>query len=225
MVWEQYTISLVMCVLKFLLLLTLVSIVLFLLINRYAAANQPGKAIETFDFMQKFSFSLEQKTYLMFLNILCTHGNFEEAEEFMFLNKKFFPLETESFNIILNGWCNITVDIYEAKSCIEPNGTSYIHMFSGNSRVCNLYDSLRLYDEMKRRGWVTWVPGMEVYYSLIYVLTRDNCLSEALKLVDRMKETGLVPDSTTYNLIIRPLCETAKFEEARSVLASLKMRL
>nr|AYM00858.1 pentatricopeptide repeat protein [Salvia miltiorrhiza] len=199
---------------------------MLIMIDRYAAANQPGKAIETFHFMQKFSFSLEQKTYFMFLNILCTHGNIEEAEEFMFLNKKFFPLETESFNIILNGWCNITVDIYEAKRvwremskcCIEPNGTSYIHMISGYSRVCNLYDSLRLYDEMKRRGWV---PGVEVYHSLIYVLTRDNCLSEALKLVDRMKETGLVPDSTTYNLIIRPLCETGKFEEARSVLARM----
>ncbi|KAH6758676.1 Tetratricopeptide repeat superfamily protein [Perilla frutescens var. frutescens] len=199
---------------------------MLIMIDRYAAINQLDKAKETFHFMQKFSFSLEQKTYFMFLNILCTHGNIEEAEEFMFLNKKFFPLETESFNIILNGWCNITVDIYEAKRvwremskcCIEPNGTSYTHLISGNSRVCNLYESLRLYDEMKKRGWV---PGVEVYHSLIYVLTRENCLGEALKILDRMKETGLVPDSTTYNLIIRPLCETEKFKDARIMLARM----
>ncbi|XP_041992333.1 pentatricopeptide repeat-containing protein At1g80880, mitochondrial-like [Salvia splendens] len=199
---------------------------ILIMIDRYAAANQPDKAIETFHFMQKFTFSLEQKTYFTFLNILCTHRNIEEAEEFMFLNKKFFPLETESFNIILYGWCNITVDIYEAKRvwremskcCIEPDGTSYIHMISGYSRVHNLYDSLRLYDEMKRKGWA---PGLEVYHSLIYVLTHENCLTEALKLVDRMKESSLVPDSNTYNLIIRPLCEIAKFEEARSVLARM----
>ncbi|XP_042067627.1 pentatricopeptide repeat-containing protein At1g80880, mitochondrial-like [Salvia splendens] len=199
---------------------------ILIMIDRYAAANQPDKAIETFHFMQKFTFSLERKTYFTFLNILCTHGNIEEAEEFMFLNKKFFPLETESFNIILYGWCNITVDIYEAKRvwremskcCIEPDWTSYIHMISGYSRVHNLYDSLRLYDEMKRRGWA---PGLEVYHSLIYVLTHENCLTEALKLVDRMKESGPVPDSTTYNLIIRPLCENARFEDARSVLARM----
>lgn len=176
--------------------------------------------------MQKFSFSLEQNTYFTFLNILCTHGNVEEAKEFMFLNKKFFPLETDSFNIILNGWCNITVDISEAKRvwremskcCIVPNRTSYIHMISGYSRVRNLYDSLRLYDGMRKRGWV---PSMEVYHSLIYVLTHENCLGEALKLVDRMKETGLVPNSTTYNLIIRPLCEVEKFEDARIVLTKM----
>lgn len=159
----------------------------------------------------------------MFLNILCTHGNIEEAEEFMFLNKKFFPLETKSFNIILNGWCNITVDIYEAKRiwremskcCIEPDGTSYTHIISGYSRVSNLYDSLRLYDQMKKRGWI---PCVQVYHSLIYVLTRENCLSEALKIVDTMKETGFVPNSTTYDLIIRPLCEAERFEEARVML-------
>lgn len=199
---------------------------MLIMIDRYAAANLADKAIETFHFMQKFSFSLENKIYFTFLNILCTHGNIEEAEEFMLLNKKFFPLETEGFNIILNGWCNITVDIYEAKRvwremskcCIEPDGTSYTHMISGHSRVCNLYESLRLYDEMKKRGWV---PGAEVYHSLIYVLTRENCLSEALKILDRMKETGLVPDSSTYNLIIRPLCETEKFKEARIMLARM----
>lgn len=176
--------------------------------------------------MQKFKYSHEQKTYFVFLSIMCKHGNIEEAEEFMYLNKKFFPLETESFNIILHGWCNIAIDIYQAKRvwremskcCIEPNGTSCTHMISCYSSVGNLFDSLRLYDEMKKRGWV---PGMEVYHSLIYILTRENCLVEALKIIDRMKETGLEPNSITYNLVISPLCEAAKFEEARSVLARM----
>ncbi|KAI3455225.1 hypothetical protein Pfo_011888 [Paulownia fortunei] len=199
---------------------------MLIMIDRYAAANYPDKAIQTFHLMQKFKFSPEQNAYFMFLNILCKHGNIEEAEDFMFLNKKFFPLETESFNIILNGWCNIAIEIYEAKRvwremskcCIEPDGTSYTHLISCYSSVGNLFDSLRLFDEMKKRGWV---PGVEVYHSLIYVLTRENCLSEALKIVDRMKETGLEPNSTTYNLIIRALCEAAKFEEARIVLARM----
>ncbi|GFP93556.1 pentatricopeptide repeat-containing protein at1g80880 mitochondrial [Phtheirospermum japonicum] len=199
---------------------------MLIMIDRYAAANYLDKAIQTFHLIQKFKFSPEQNTYFAFLNIICKHGNLEEAEEFMFLNKKFFPLEIDSFNIILNGWCNIAKDISEAKrvwremskSCIEPNGTSYTHMISCFSTVGNLFDSLRLYDEMKKRGWV---PGVDVYHSLIYVMTRENCLTEALKIVDRMKETGLKPNTTTYNLIIRPLCEALKFEEARNVLARM----
>ncbi|OIT05118.1 PREDICTED: pentatricopeptide repeat-containing protein At1g80880, mitochondrial [Nicotiana attenuata] len=197
------------------------------MIDRYAAANNAGKAIQTFQIMEKFSMSPDQRILLTFLNTLCKHGFIEEAEEFMFINKKLFPLEIDGFNIILNGWCNIMVDVFEAKRiwremskcCIEPNGTSYTHMISCFSKVRNLFDSLRLYDEMQKRGWV---PSLEVYNSLIYVLTCENCVKEALKILDKVKHIGLRPDSSTYNLMIRPLCESSKLGEARSILALME---
>ena len=83
--------------------------------------------------MEKFRLSPDQQAFHSVLNALCKYGNVEEAEEFMFVNKKLFPLETEGFNIILNGWCNISLDIFEAKRvwremskcCITPDATSY----------------------------------------------------------------------------------------------------
>lgn len=193
---------------------------------RYAAANNPSKAIRTFQLMEKFRISPDEEAFHTLLNALCVYGNIEEAEEFMLLNKKLFPLETESFNIILNGWCNITVDIAEArrvwremsKCCILPNGSSYTHMISCFSKVGNLFDSLRLYDEMKKRGWT---PGLEVYNSLIYVLTKENCLAEALKMLGKIKELGLKPNNATYNSLIFPLCKVKKIKEARGILFSM----
>ncbi|GFP90035.1 pentatricopeptide repeat-containing protein at1g80880 mitochondrial [Phtheirospermum japonicum] len=91
-------------------------------------------------------------------------------------------------------------------------------MISCFSTIGNLFYSLRLYDEMKKQGWT---PGADVYHSLIYVITHENCLTEALKIVDRMKETGLKPNATTYNLIVHHLCEDLKFKEARNVLAQM----
>lgn len=176
--------------------------------------------------MDKFHLSPDQEAFFTFLNILCKHGNIEEAEELMYLNKKLFPLETEGFNIILNGWCNIVVDIVEAKRvwremskcCIFPNVTSYTHLISCFSKVGSLFDSLRLYDEMKRRGFV---PGFVVYNSLVYILASENCLTESLSILNKIKEAGLRPNSTTYNNIIKPLCEATKLEEARQVLAMM----
>lgn len=176
--------------------------------------------------MEKFRLTPDQEAFNALLSALCKHGNVEEAEEFMLVNKKLFPLETEGFNIILNGWCNISNDVFEAKRvwremskyCITPDATSYSHMISCFSKIGNLFDSLRLYDEMKKRGWV---PGMEVYNSLVYVLTRENCLKEALKVIDKMKEKGLQPDSTTFNSMIRPLCEAGKLAEARIILSTM----
>ncbi|XP_019436156.1 PREDICTED: pentatricopeptide repeat-containing protein At1g80880, mitochondrial [Lupinus angustifolius] len=199
---------------------------MLIMIDRYAAANNATKAIQTFNFMEKFRLALDQEAFYALLTSLCKHENVEEAEEFMLANKKLFPLETEGFNIILNGWCNITTDIFEAKRvwrempkyCITSDATSYSHMISCFSKIGNLFDSLRLYDEMKRRGWI---PTIEVYNSLVYVLTRENCLKEAIKVVDKMKEEGLQPDSTTFNSMIRPLCEAGKLAEARIILNTL----
>lgn len=168
----------------------------------------------------------DREAFHALLDSLCKYGNIEEAEEFMLVNKKLFPLETESFNIILNGWCNVSVDVFEAKRiwremskcCIVPDSASYTHMISCFSKTGNLFDSLRLYDEMKKRNWV---PSLEVYNSLAYVLTRENCFSEALKILEKVKEVGLQPDSTSYNSLIRPLCEAGKLDEARDVLTMM----
>ncbi|PON89322.1 Pentatricopeptide repeat [Trema orientale] len=199
---------------------------MLVMIDRYACANDPCKAIWTFHIMEKFRLSPDQGAFHMALRALCKHGFIEEAEEFMFVNKKLFPLEIGGFNIILNGWCNIFVDVSEAKRvwremskvCITPDAISYTHMIACFSKVGNLFDSLRLYDEMKKMGWV---PSVKVYNSLVYVLTRENCLKEALKFLEKMIELGLQPDSATYNSIIGPLCKARKLEEARIMLATM----
>lgn len=197
---------------------------ILILIDRYAAANCPEKAIETFQTMDMFRLSPDQRRLHTLLNILCNHGIIEEAEKYMHLNRKLFPLDAPSFNIILNGWCNVTVDVYAAKRvwremarcCVLPDGVSYMYMISCFSKIGNLFDSLRLYDLMQKHGWT---PGVEVYNSLIYVLTREDCLKEALKLVNKMKETGLQPNCSSFNSMILPLCEAMKSEEAKIVLA------
>ncbi|XP_045801938.1 pentatricopeptide repeat-containing protein At1g80880, mitochondrial-like [Trifolium pratense] len=199
---------------------------MLIIIDRYAYANNSAKAIETFNFMNKFRLTPDREAFRALLTALCKYGNVEEAQEFMLVNNKFFPLEIESFNIILNGWCNITVDVYEAKRvwrdmlkyCITPDATSYSHMISCFSKEGNLFDSLRLYDQMKKREWI---PGIEIYNSLVYVLTRENCPKEALKTIDKMKEQGLQPDSDTFNSMIRPLCQTGKLAAARIVLNTM----
>ncbi|CAJ2642970.1 unnamed protein product [Trifolium pratense] len=199
---------------------------MLIIIDRYAYANNSAKAIETFNFMNKFRLTPDREAFRALLTALCKYGNVEEAQEFMLVNNKFFPLEIESFNIILNGWCNITVDVYEAKRvwrdmlkyCITPDATSYSHMISCFSKEGNLFDSLRLYDQMKKREWI---PGIEIYNSLVYVLTRENCPKEALKTIDKMKEQGLQPDSDTFNSMIRPLCQAGKLAAARIVLNTM----
>lgn len=192
-------------------------------LSRYVAANEVSKAIKTFHVMEKFNINADSAMFYALLRALCKNRNVEEAEELLLLNKTFFPLETEGFNIVLDGWCNIIIDVVEAKRvwremancCIIPDGTSYSHLICCYAKVGNLFDSLRLCDQMKTRGWV---PGLEIYNALIYALTREGCVKEARKTFDKILEAGLKPDIETYNSMICPLCEVRKLEEAREIM-------
>ncbi|KAK1291891.1 Pentatricopeptide repeat-containing protein [Acorus calamus] len=179
--------------------------------------------------MEKFKLYADTKSFYTLLHALCKHGNIEEAENLLLLNKKLFPPETEGFNIILNGWCNISVDITAAKRvwremaacCIHPDVTSYNHMISCFSKSGDLCGSLKLYDQVKNKGWI---PGLEVYNSLVYILARENCMKEAFNLFEKITEAGLKPDTETFNSLIIPLCETGKTEDAWNVLNDMVVK-
>lgn len=187
------------------------------------------KALKTFDVMEKFKVQADQAVFYSLLRALCKSKNIEDAEELLLMRKKFFPLTAEGFNIILDGWCNIIIDVAEAKRvwkemssyCITPDGTSYTLMVSCFSKVGNLFDTLRVYDEMKKRGWT---PGIGVYNSLVYVLTRENCMKDAKKIFSKIIDEGLQLNVETYNSMIIPLCESCKLDEARIMMGDMIMK-
>lgn len=202
---------------------------LIIMIERYASANETGKAIKTFHALEKFNVKADLDAFYALLHALCKNKNIEEAEELLLLKQKFFPLETAGFNIVLDGWCNILVDLIEAKRiwremakyCISPDSTSYTHMIGCLAKHGNLYDSVRLYDEMKKRGWI---PNLKVYNHLIYVLTRENCMKEAHSIFNKIMEAGLRPDFETYNCLVLPLCEAHKVDEAQEIMKMMISR-
>ncbi|PKA49405.1 Pentatricopeptide repeat-containing protein [Apostasia shenzhenica] len=192
----------------------------------YAAANEVGKAIKTFHALEKFKVNADHAAFYSLLRALCRNKNIEEAEELLYVKQKYFPLETAGFNIILDGWCNILIDVIEAKRvwremakcCITPDDTSYTFMISCFSKLGNLFDSLRLVDEMKKRGWI---PNLKVHNCLIFVLTRENCIKEAHEILNRIIEGGLQPDVETYNSMVLPLCEAHKVDEAQVIMKKM----
>eukprot|EP01018_Ginkgo_biloba_P035298 Gb_19520 [translate_table: standard] len=196
---------------------------LIIMIRRYSAAQDVLKAIKTFHAMETFNLSSDSDAFRCLLRALCINKYVEEAEELIYLNKMYFPLETKSFNIILNAWCNIVVDVVQAKRlwkdmfnlCITPDVSSYTTIISRLSKAGNLYDVLRLYDEMKKKGCI---PNLKIYNALIFVLGKGKCVKEAVNLFHKIPEMGFHPNATTYTSLIYPLCMAGKLEDAYRVL-------
>lgn len=202
---------------------------ILIMIRRYSAIHDVGKAISTFYALKRFKFEIGMEDFQNLLSALCRYKNVKDAEHLLFCNKSYFPLNTKSFNIILNGWCNIVCDLHEANRIwkemkfrgIPHDVYSFSSLMSCYSKYGKLQDVLKLFDRMKV---METVADRKVYNAVIHALAKAKHVNEARNLMKVMEENGISPDGVTYTSIIMPLCRNRQFVEARQVFDELMMK-
>lgn len=195
---------------------------LLIMIRRYCAVHDVGRAISTFYAYKRFKFEVGINEFQALLSALCRYKNVQDAEHLLFCNKNVFPLNTKSFNIILNGWCNVIVSPREGERIwremserrVQHDVVSYGSLLSCYSKACNLNKVLKLFNRMKE---MNIAPDRKVYNAVIHALAKGRLFKEAINLRRTMEEKGVAPNIVTYNSLIKPLCRARKIEEAREV--------
>lgn len=195
---------------------------LLIMIRKYCAVHDVGKAINTFYALKRFKFELGLEEFQDLLSALCRYKNVQDAEHLLFCNEKVFPFDTKSFNIILNGWCNMVFNLGEAKRFWKLMGRkgivrdtiSYSCMIACYSKVPNLHEVLKLFNQMKELGLS---PDKKVYNGVIHALAKGKLVKEACDLLKTMEEKGFKPNVVTYNSLIQPLCKAHRVDDAKRV--------
>lgn len=195
---------------------------LLIMIRKYSAVHDVAKAINTFYAYKRFKFEITIEDFQDLLSALCHYKNVKDAEYLLFCNKTVFPLNTKSFNIILNGWCNVVGDLREGKRIwremkargIPLDVFSYSSMMSCYSKFGNLKSLLKLFDQMKG---LDIAPDRKVYNAVIHALAKGKHVKEARNLMKTMQENGISPNAITYNSLIMPLCRTRQLDAARVI--------
>lgn len=195
---------------------------LLIMIRRYCAVHNVGRAINTFYAFKRYKFEVGINEFQGLLSALCRYKNVKDAEHLLFCNKNVFPFNTKSFNIILNGWCNVIVSPREgeriwremSKRGVQHDVFSYGSLISCYSKACNLNKVLKLFNRMKE---MNIVPDRKVYNAVIHALAKGRLVKEATNVMKTMDEKGVTPNTVTYNSLIKPLCRARQIEEAREV--------
>ncbi|KAG6626980.1 pentatricopeptide repeat-containing protein At5g15010, mitochondrial [Carya illinoinensis] len=202
---------------------------LLIMIRRYCAVHDVGRAINTFYAYKRFKFEVRIDEFQGFLSALCRYKNVQEAEHLLFTNKNTFPFDTKSFNIILNGWCNVIVSPREgeriwremSKRGIQHDVVSYGCLISCYTKACNLKKVLKLFNQMKE---MKIVMDRKVYNAVIHALAKGRLVKEAINLLKTMEEKGVAPNVVTYNSLIKPLCRAQRIEEAKEFFDEMLQR-
>ncbi|POO00334.1 Pentatricopeptide repeat [Trema orientale] len=202
---------------------------LLIMIRRYCAVHDVGRAINTFYAYKRFKFNAGMDDFHGLLSALCRYKNVQDAEHLLFCNRDTFPFNTKSFNIILNGWCNVIGSPREAqriwwemsKRGVQHDVVSYASIISCYSKSGNLNKVLKLFNKMKDMGIL---PDRKVYNAVIHALAKGRFVKQAINLVRTMEGNGIAPDAVTYNSLIKPLCKARKIDEARRVFDDMVQR-
>ncbi|KAF6147750.1 hypothetical protein GIB67_006723 [Kingdonia uniflora] len=193
---------------------------LVIMMRKYCAVHDVGKAMSTFYALKRFKFEIGIEEFHGLLSALCRYKNVENAEQLLICNENTFPLDTKSFNIVLNGWCNVLANLREsnrfwrdmARRGIKRDVISYSSIISCYSKARRINDVLKLFSEMKESG-IT--PDRKVYNAVIYALAKGMLFKEAINLMKNMEENSVVPNAVTYNSLIKGLCRNRRTNEAR----------
>ncbi|KAA8517587.1 hypothetical protein F0562_015061 [Nyssa sinensis] len=202
---------------------------LLIMIRRYCATHDVGKAINTFYAHKRFNFNVGMEEFQNLLSALCRYKNVKDAEHILFCNKNVFQFNTKSFNIILNGWCNVIGSPREGRRIwremnergIACDAVSYASIISCYSKACNLNLVIKLFNQMKT---LNIVPDRKVYNAVIHALAKGKLVKEARNLMKTMEEQGIAPNAVTYNSLIKPLCRGRQLDEAREVFHEMLQR-
>ncbi|KAL1540147.1 pentatricopeptide repeat-containing protein, mitochondrial-like protein [Salvia divinorum] len=202
---------------------------ILIMIRRHAAVHDVAKAISAFYGLRRFNLEIGVDEFQGLLSALCRYKNVKDAEDLLFCNKAAYPLNTKSFNIILNGWCNVIGSLREGRRIwmeMEKRGVrhdvySYSSIMSCYSKMGNLNAVMRHYEKMKSLGIK---PDRKAYNSMIHALAKGRFVKEARALMETMNEEGIVPDTVTYNSLIMPLCKSHLLNEANQAFEEMMER-
>lgn len=199
---------------------------LLIMIRRYCAVHDIASAINTFHAFKRFNFHLGIEEFHKLLSALTRYKNVQDAEHLLFSNQNTYPFNTKSFNIILNGWCNVIGSPREANRFwrlmidqgIKLDVVSYSSIISSCTKSNRLKEVLRLFEKMKE---MNIDPDRKVYNAVIHALAKGGHAKEAFNLLRTMQDKGITPNAATYNSLIKPLCKARKRDEARSLFGEM----
>ncbi|KAL5555534.1 hypothetical protein UlMin_037770 [Ulmus minor] len=191
------------------------------IIRRLARAGLYKEAIETFKGMERLGISKDISALNILMNSLVNFNRVKDAHEVFLEFKETIPLNDQSFNILIHGWCKARKfdDARKTMEEMEKHGfnpnvvsyTSFIEMY-GRDRDFTKIDAIL--DEMQTKGCY---PTAVTYTIIIHAFGKARKKGEVLEVYEKMKKNGCVPSPSTYSSLVYSLGRIGKFKDACGV--------
>ncbi|XP_012575444.1 putative pentatricopeptide repeat-containing protein At1g53330 [Cicer arietinum] len=196
-------------------------------IDFYARARLPSRAIQTFLSIPSFRCTPTLKSFNSLLNALLTCRQFQTITRVASLLNEFGPPNPCTYNILirscfLQGHADRALKLFdEMCSCgVLPDAVTFgtlIHGLCKNSMMHKAFEMKKLMiEDFKLK------PCVSVYTNLIKGVCEIGELDWAFTIKDEMDRNKLRSDAVVYNTLINALFKAGRKEESLRVLEEMK---
>mmetsp|Transcript_55728 Transcript_55728/g.99229 ORF Transcript_55728/g.99229 Transcript_55728/m.99229 type:complete len:856 (+) Transcript_55728:158-2725(+) len=128
---------------------------------------------------------------------------------------------TITFNTVLNAMatcgmmCEVPQLLDDMSKCVppaEPDIVTYSTIVKGYCIAGNLTAALQFFEDMKKTSKVA--PDEVMYNSLLDGCAKQQCLDEALKLLDEMQQNKVAPSNFTLSILVKLLGRSRRLNQA-----------
>ncbi|XP_031375967.1 pentatricopeptide repeat-containing protein At3g22670, mitochondrial-like [Punica granatum] len=196
------------------------------IIRRLAKAKKFEDAIEAFKGMNRFGVSKDIKSLNVLMDAMVKGDSVESAEEAFSAFKDEVGLSSESFNILIHGFCKCR-KLDDARRVMEemekhglrPDSVSYTCFVDAHCREKDFRSAESILKEMTQKGCP---PNVVTYTIYMHALGKAKQINEALGVYEKMKSRGCVPDTSFYNSLIYILSKAGRSKDAQEIFEDME---
>ncbi|XP_042944494.1 pentatricopeptide repeat-containing protein At3g22670, mitochondrial [Carya illinoinensis] len=194
--------------------------------RRLARAGRYNEAVEAFRNMVRFGVNKDTTAMDVLMDALAKENSVEHARDVFLEFKDAIPVNSQSFNILIHGWCKAR-KLDHAKKAMEdmekhgfrPDVFSYNCFVEAYGREKNFRKVDGILDEMKENGCM---PNVVTYTIVMHALGKASQVSEALEVYEKMKRNDCVPDASFYSSLIFILGKAGRLKDAHELFEDMK---
>ncbi|OMO87809.1 hypothetical protein COLO4_20562 [Corchorus olitorius] len=180
---------------------------LLIMIRRYCAVHDVGRAINTFYAYKKFKFDVGIEEFQSLLSALCRPREAERVWREM--SKRAIPHDVVSYACVMSCYskaCNLNkvLKLFSQmkRMGVEPDRKVYNAIIHALAKARHVKEAINLLKTMEEKGIR---PNVVTYNSLIKPLCKARKIDEARNAFDEMLQRGLSPTIRTYHAFFRIL--------------------
>lgn len=187
-------------------------------LRRLSRAFKYDDAIEAFGKFECLGLIKDTSAMNILMDSLVKENGVEHAQKVFLDLKDSIPLNSQTFNILIHGWCKArkydkareVMEQMDKHGC-QPNIVSYTSFVEYYCREKDFRKVDGILDEMLQKGCP---PNVVTYTIIMLAYGKAKEINASLEIWEKMKRSGCVPDANFYSALIFVMNKSGRFEDA-----------